>query len=241
MKIVKIGRTLDNDVALEDDATVSRMHAEIFQDDEGNVFLTDLDSANGTYVNGKAIDGSILVNYNDIIKVGNQVLPWRNFLEEEDLDATIAKQIIIEQEIEELKTPIAYPKNNFLWISVSLIILAVVGIVLFNNLAEEKEARKDPSGIYEGGEDGVEYEFTFSNYSYEKTIFITQPGTTNSCAGNWKTENNGDITVYAIIDNVYLDYSAKNLFEGTYKVCDKPECSEDGKYYKNNNLKIWPQ
>ena len=95
MKLVKIGRTLENDVALEDDPTVSRKHAEIFQDDEENIFLTDLDSANGTFVNGNRIHGTVILNYNDIVKVGNKVLPWRNFLEEEDLDATIAKRSLL--------------------------------------------------------------------------------------------------------------------------------------------------
>ena len=241
MKIVKIGRKSDNDVALEDDLAVSGKHAEIFQDDEGNVFLTDLNSTNGTFVNGKQIDGSVLLNFNDIVKVGNQVLPWRNFLEAEDLDATIAKQIIVEQEIEELKTPISHPKKNFLWIPISLIILFIVGMVLFNNSAAEKEERKDPSGIYKGWENGIEYEFTFSNYFNEKTITIVE---SNNCSysGNWKTERDGDIRIYNL-SNEYDDFDCFNNYylQGTYEVCDKPECSADGKYYKKNNLKIWPR
>ena len=240
MKIVKIGRKSDNDVALEDDLAVSGEHAEIFQDDEGNVFLTDLNSTNGTFVNGKQIDGSIILNFNDIVKVGNQVLPWRNFLEAEDLDATIAKQIIIEQEIEELKTPISYSKKNFLWIPISLIILFIVGMVLFNNSAEEKEERKDPSGTYTGWENDIEYKFIFSNDNYEKTVTIVER---DYCyyTGNWSTQRDGDIRIYNLIGNIENNCDNNYYLEGTYEVCDKPECITDGKYYKKNNLNIWPQ
>ena len=42
MKLIKIGRTEGNDLVIKDDTTISRNHAEIFQDDEGNIFLTDL-------------------------------------------------------------------------------------------------------------------------------------------------------------------------------------------------------
>ena len=52
MKLIKIGRTEGNDLVIKDDTTISRNHAEIFQDDEGNIFLTDLNSSNGTFVNG---------------------------------------------------------------------------------------------------------------------------------------------------------------------------------------------
>ena len=55
MKLVKIGRSVDNTIVVKDDTTISRNHAEIFQDDEGNIFLTDLNSSNGTYVNGKKL------------------------------------------------------------------------------------------------------------------------------------------------------------------------------------------
>ena len=36
--------------------------------------------------------------------------------------------------------------------------------------------------------------------------------------------------------NCYYNYS----IEGTYYVCDKPDCNVDGKYYKKGNLTISP-
>ena len=76
MKLVKIGRSEDNIIVIKDDTTISRNHAEIFQDDEGNIFLTDLNSSNGTFVNGKKLKESIIITKYDIVKVGNTVINW---------------------------------------------------------------------------------------------------------------------------------------------------------------------
>lgn len=51
------------------DAAVSRSHAVIFQDDEG-VRVLDLVSRNGTFVNGKEVEFTVLKN-NDVVSVGN--------------------------------------------------------------------------------------------------------------------------------------------------------------------------
>jgi len=79
MKQIKIGRSSTCDVVINDNA-ISREHAELFVDDEGNKFLTDLESSNGTFINGKQLKGSEKIQFNDIIKIGNTVLPWRNYL-----------------------------------------------------------------------------------------------------------------------------------------------------------------
>jgi len=96
MKLVKIGRSDENDIVLKNDLNISRNHCEIFQDDEGNIFLTDLESANGCFVNGKKVNGSLLLNTNDIVKLGTTVLPWKDYI-----DSKI--------DLEEIKTP---TKNN---------------------------------------------------------------------------------------------------------------------------------
>jgi hypothetical protein len=68
---VSIGREDDNDIQLNDDR-VSRFHAKL-QDDGGQVILTDLDSTNGTRVNGHAVQVKVL-QAGDLVTIGRCVL-----------------------------------------------------------------------------------------------------------------------------------------------------------------------
>ena len=65
--IVTIGRKSDNNIQLND-TTVSSHHAKIINSPQ-NVYLLDLDSTNGTYVNGKVVREHIL-SEGDVIMVG---------------------------------------------------------------------------------------------------------------------------------------------------------------------------
>lgn len=68
---VNIGREEDNHIRLNDER-VSRFHAKI-QEDEGRIILTDLESTNGTRVNGHAVKMRVL-------QLGDQVLIGRCLL-----------------------------------------------------------------------------------------------------------------------------------------------------------------
>ena len=77
MKVVKIGRAHDNDIVISD-SSVSRYHLEIIKTNDGIFIIKDLDSRNGTYVNGRKIKESELKD-TDIIRIGNTTLPWLNY------------------------------------------------------------------------------------------------------------------------------------------------------------------
>lgn len=64
-----VGRLGDNDVQL-DEASVSSRHAEIVVRD-GNAVLCDLQSTNGTFLNGEPVTGEIGINEGDEIYFGN--------------------------------------------------------------------------------------------------------------------------------------------------------------------------
>jgi transcriptional regulator with GAF, ATPase, and Fis domain len=74
-KTVSIGRHDLNDIHLPD-PSVSRFHAVLFRDVEGNYWLQDLGSQNSTYVNGKKRDYGML-NPDDKIGVGNYTLEFQ--------------------------------------------------------------------------------------------------------------------------------------------------------------------
>lgn len=68
---VTIGREEGNTVQLNDER-ISRFHIKI-QEDQGKLVLTDLESTNGTRVNGEDVQLRIL-QYGDVIAVGRSIL-----------------------------------------------------------------------------------------------------------------------------------------------------------------------
>jgi beta-barrel assembly-enhancing protease len=86
MKKIRIGRSRDNDVVIND-SSVSRNHAEIFFDGS-TYFITDLDSLNGTFINGTRIRGSRELHTSDIVKLGGSLVPWRNYFKSDFVSAS---------------------------------------------------------------------------------------------------------------------------------------------------------
>ncbi|GEM_PF-4794704 len=77
---ITIGRSEDNTVKLEDDA-VSRHHAEIIKEGE-RYLLSDLGSANGTYVGKMLIARNYELKQGDVIKIGPYTISFRESTEE---------------------------------------------------------------------------------------------------------------------------------------------------------------
>ena len=66
-----IGRSKDQcGLSLIDDPEVSRKHCELFIGENGNPILRDLNSSNGTFVNGVSIQSDYPLEINDIITIG---------------------------------------------------------------------------------------------------------------------------------------------------------------------------
>ena len=81
MKVITIGRHHTNDVII-DDQLVSRHHVQIIQDNNGNYVIQDMNSTNGTFVNGNKIHRPTPLQKTDIVRIGNQILPWLNYFME---------------------------------------------------------------------------------------------------------------------------------------------------------------
>lgn len=75
VKSLRFGRGQNNDVVISD-PTVSEFHCQITLDDNGNFYITDLNSTNGTYVNGTMVQGSAWLKRTDEVKIGNTPLSW---------------------------------------------------------------------------------------------------------------------------------------------------------------------
>lgn len=142
MKIIKVGRGKDNDEILND-STVSRNHLQIFFGDDGLVVVTDLDSANGTTVNGKKIYKPTKLEPLDILKAGNSLIKWKNHLKDDkirfDNDNTETKHNDEINDIQIDKTENRKKSNLSLigfknqLITVSIISLIIILVIVFKD------------------------------------------------------------------------------------------------------------
>jgi pSer/pThr/pTyr-binding forkhead associated (FHA) protein len=76
---LKIGRSVKNDVVVHNE-DVSLFHLELFGDASGNIFITDLNSEAGTFVNGKRLKGYTLLGSGDYVQLGaSYELKWAQY------------------------------------------------------------------------------------------------------------------------------------------------------------------
>jgi len=74
--VLTIGRDSTNDIVIEH-RLASRRHARFEKDDVG-FYIRDLESTNGTFVNGERIQGAHLLRNNDEVWVGDTVIVFRD-------------------------------------------------------------------------------------------------------------------------------------------------------------------
>ncbi|HUR18148.1 MAG TPA: FHA domain-containing protein [Acidimicrobiales bacterium] len=68
-----VGRASGCRIALTEDTYASQLHARIFRKD-GRVWLEDLGSTNGTYLNAKAVSAPVALRRGDRLQIGRTVL-----------------------------------------------------------------------------------------------------------------------------------------------------------------------
>ena len=66
---VRIGRLRDCDICIAEHPTVSSVHALLFSRD-GNLFIEDQKSSNGTFVNDEQVHGNVQLAVKDVIALG---------------------------------------------------------------------------------------------------------------------------------------------------------------------------
>lgn len=73
---IALGRAAENDVALDDDSTASRMHA-VIERFPGGWCVRDLGSRNGTFVNGAQVTGETALHSGDELRIGGTRVVFR--------------------------------------------------------------------------------------------------------------------------------------------------------------------
>ena len=71
---LQIGRAAGAEGRLGDDPEISRQHARISRNPQGQLMVEDLGSTNGTYVNGQRISGPQALNPGDTVQMGRSTL-----------------------------------------------------------------------------------------------------------------------------------------------------------------------
>jgi pSer/pThr/pTyr-binding forkhead associated (FHA) protein len=139
-EVVTLGRHEENTVVLPD-PNVSRHHAEITAQG-GRLAIRDLDSANGTYVNGERIQEPYVLRHGDTVRVGQS-----QFLVE--ISSAAARQVTL---VEGLKVPAevaaAERRRRSAWIGaaavVGLLVLVALAALLWPKLRGENGAAATP-------------------------------------------------------------------------------------------------
>ena len=95
MKVITIGRSSNNDIKISD-PYVSRHHCQIIKDN-GQFRIVNIAAGNGTYVNGKKINGEVILSPTDVVKVGNTVVLWMPYFESERIPDKPNPAVVVER------------------------------------------------------------------------------------------------------------------------------------------------
>ena len=123
MKIITIGRSSTNNIKIND-SKVSRIHCQIIQEDDNSVTLMDLNSTNGTYVNEKGISGKINLNKGDVVRIGDTIIPWKNYVSQNTGSGYVD---IVSSKVSKIQQVLG-GKNSIL--GMIALVLSLIGIIL---------------------------------------------------------------------------------------------------------------
>jgi len=140
---IRVGSGQGNQVILNH-PDVATEHLELFADAEGNVFITDLGSDQGVYVNGDRLQGFLLLKEGDTVTLGKKIrFNWQKYrinepTNEPKIGASRAK---VEMNQEAAEKRVKRPKvkeanlsaeNKSLYIIYGIIIFLILLIYLIN-------------------------------------------------------------------------------------------------------------
>jgi pSer/pThr/pTyr-binding forkhead associated (FHA) protein len=108
---LRIGSALDNQLVIES-VDVAPYHLELFCDTSRNVFITDLGSEQGTFVNNRRLDGFKLLKKGDRVHFGQRhVFQWEDFIPMETSFYQEEEEPIMPPK-KQAETPKTSPVNN---------------------------------------------------------------------------------------------------------------------------------
>lgn len=107
---IRIGSAVDNQLVIENSG-IDSYHLELFSDSNGNVFITDLHTKNGTFVNGRLLDGFTMLTIGDKVVLGqHHLFRWESYIQEKSIPKNLHKNSKTEEII--ASSPVQNKKVN---------------------------------------------------------------------------------------------------------------------------------
>lgn len=148
MKVITIGRSDENNDIVVNDDKVSRNHLQMVMDDQGNFSVLDLNSTNGTFVNGQRITGEVSLKGTDELRIGNTILPWQSYFVKQPkygINAPEPSQVSIpqppitpHQDMSNLS-----PKRKLIYVVIGAVALLLVGSGIVWKVYKDKHKEGD--------------------------------------------------------------------------------------------------
>ena len=124
MKVITFGRNDNNDVIINDQF-VGRNHCQIVESD-GKFLVVDLNSTNGTFVNGKRITGQQPLSMSDEIRIGQTTLNWQTYFRQSSAPSPTPDPIPSPE-----PSPRGGSKQKTIVIICIVLVLAIGGIIAY--------------------------------------------------------------------------------------------------------------
>ena len=130
--IIRIGKADDNDF-IADNTFVSRYHARLGKDENGNLYIEDLNSTNGTFVNGTRIVKKKITSSDTVMLGSNYILNVRDAVKfDNDFSEEFAflKSVYDDYIKEKIRTQSSNQFKIRLFQSLPFAFIGVIGLVI---------------------------------------------------------------------------------------------------------------
>jgi hypothetical protein len=145
-KILNIGRSANNEIIINE-SYISAQHAQLMSDDDMIIYINDLGSVNGTFVNGVRIYGSQKIQFGDTIVLGSSKFNWESYF------PGIQNSAKIPQQMSSLKT------YGLSALTALIIVLAIFGMnELRSSSVDHEKSEKAKNGKSKKGGDNASNE-----------------------------------------------------------------------------------
>lgn len=141
---LKIGRDSKNDIVLTH-RSISRDHVEVFINEFGDVFITDLNSSNGTYINGSRLSGSCMLEPGDILRLGvEKPIKWQLWTNatEQSFDQNNIENCILDESYPDPPSTIQKIKT-YINVAIITFLILITLFFVFKNIEKNQEEKHE--------------------------------------------------------------------------------------------------